>query len=66
MVAAVLVNTEAMLAELPKKNAPAAGMPPGRWHVGRTRLRYHYHHVFDRQRTFDQSRPLAQLRHQAV
>jgi hypothetical protein len=33
MVAAVLVNTEAMLAELPKKNAPAAGMPPGRWHV---------------------------------
>jgi hypothetical protein len=28
MVAAVLINTEAMIAELPKKNAPAAGMPP--------------------------------------
>src|SRR5215217_7785479 len=28
-VAALLITTEAMIAELPKKNAPAAGMPPG-------------------------------------
>ena len=28
-VAALLITTEAMVAELPKKNAPAAGMPPG-------------------------------------
>src|SRR5262247_739481 len=28
-VAALLITTEAMIAELPKKNAPAGGMPPG-------------------------------------
>jgi chaperonin GroEL len=28
-VAALLITTEAMIAELPKKNAPAAGMLPG-------------------------------------
>jgi len=28
-VAALLITTEAMVAELPKKQAPAAGMPPG-------------------------------------
>jgi chaperonin GroEL len=28
-VAGLLITTEAMVAELPKKNAPAAGMPPG-------------------------------------
>src|SRR6201995_4483774 len=28
-VAALLITTEAMVAELPKKNAPGAGMPPG-------------------------------------
>ena len=28
-VAGLLITTEAMVAELPKKNAPAGGMPPG-------------------------------------
>ena len=28
-VAALLITTEAMVAELPKKNAPGGGMPPG-------------------------------------
>jgi chaperonin GroEL len=28
-VAALLITTEAMVAELPKKQPPAAGMPPG-------------------------------------
>jgi chaperonin GroEL len=33
-VAALLITTEAMVAELPKKNAGAGGMPPGSGGMG--------------------------------